>query len=151
MLLTVALAAAASGNLAGYAIGRWGGRRLLERIASAARLAKMEDLFQRRGGVVVGFGRFVDGLRQLAGIAAGSLDMGFATFFAWNLAGAIAWVTFWGAGTYLFDRDFARLSLLVHRFRPLALALAVAGVLLAIRWLRREAPPDPPATPAPPG
>ena len=137
MLLVVALVAAAGGNLAGFAIGRYGGRRVLERIGAGERLNKMEALFRRRGGVVVGFGRFVDGLRQLAGIAAGSLEMPFATFFVWNLIGAVAWVGFWGLGVFLFDRDFAAIALLFHRFRPLAIALAVLGVVLVIVWLRR--------------
>ncbi len=136
-VVTTALIAAATGNLIGFAIGRWGGRRILERIAGGARLARMEALFERRGGVVVGFGRFVDGLRQLAGIAAGSLGMSFATFFAWNLAGAVAWAGFWGGGTYLFERDFAQIAAAVHRVRPLAIAVVVLAVIAGIRWLRR--------------
>lgn len=148
VLLVTALVAAITGNLAGFAIGRYGGRRILERISSAARLAKMESLFQRRGGLVVAFGRFVDGLRQIAGIAAGSLDMRLATFLTWNLVGAVAWVGFWGGGAYLFERDFATIAALFHRFRALAIGLALLGVLLAIRWLRRGA--QEPLT-APPG
>lgn len=135
-VLLTALLAAAAGNTVGFALGRWGGRRLLERIAGGARLARMEALFQRRGGVVVGFGRFVDGLRQLAGVAAGSLGMSFATFFTWNLLGAVAWVGFWGGGTYLFDRDFASIAAVLHRFRPVAITVVVLLVVLGIRWLR---------------
>lgn len=135
-VLAAAVLAAAAGNMVGFAIGRWGGRRLLERIAGGTRLAKMEALFERRGGFVVGFGRFVDGLRQLAGVAAGSLGMTFGKFFAWNLAGALAWVGFWGGGTYLFERDFASIAAVVHRFRPLVIALVLLAVVLGIRWLR---------------
>jgi len=145
VLLVTALVAATTGNLAGFYIGRFGGRRILERIGAGPRLEKMAALFERRGGVVVGFGRFVDGLRQLAGIAAGSLGMDLATFFAWNLLGAVAWVAFWGVGAFLFERDFAAIAGLFHRFRPFAIALAVLGVVLAIRWLRRGATPPPQA------
>jgi len=145
-LLANAVCAAAGGNLLGYAIGRVGGHRILERIASPRRLAEMEGLFQRRGGTVVGFGRFVDGLRQLSGIAAGSLNMNLATFFAWNLGGAVVWVGFWGGGAFLFERHVTELSAVFHHLRPLALGLAAIGVVVALRWLRR--PPDP-ATPAP--
>jgi membrane protein DedA with SNARE-associated domain len=135
-VLATAVVAATAGNLVGFAIGRFGGRRLLERVAGGARLARMEALVQRRGGVVVGFGRFVDGLRQLAGVAAGSLGMSFATFFVWNLVGAVAWVGFWGGGSFLFDRDFASIAAVVHRFRAVAIAVVVLGIVLGIRWLR---------------
>ena len=141
-LLATAVCAAAGGNLAGYAIGRFGGHRLLERIASPQRLAQMEGLFERRGGVVVGFGRFADGLRQLAGIAAGSLNMDLVTFFAWNLFGAVVWVTFWGAGAFFFERHVTQLSAVFHHLRPIALGLAAIGVVIALRWLRRPADPS---------
>lgn len=135
-VLVTALVAAATGNLIGFAIGRYGGRRILERVAGGARLARMEALFERRGGVVVGFGRFVDGLRQLAGIAAGSLGMSFGTFFTWNLAGAVAWAGFWGGGAYLFERDFAQIAAYVHHVRPIAIAVVAIAVIAGIRWLR---------------
>lgn len=136
ILLGTALVAAAAGNLVGFAIGRYGGHRVLARFCAPERLQKMEDLFERRGGVVVGFGRFVDGLRQLAGIAAGSLEMHFATFFVWNLVGAVAWVGFWGAGAFFFERDFATIVHLFHRFRPVAIAGVVIAVVFLVRWLR---------------
>jgi len=142
-VLAAAVLAAAAGNTVGFAIGRWGGRRLLDRVAGGARLAKMEALFERRGGVVVGFGRFVDGLRQLAGVAAGSLGMSFGKFFAWNVVGALAWVGFWGGGTFLFERDFASIAATVHRFRLLAIGVVLVAVVLGVRWLRRGATPAP--------
>lgn len=148
LVLATAVCAAAGGNLAGYAIGRLGGHRVLERIASPRRLAQLEGLFERRGGVIAGFGRFVDGLRQLSGIAAGSLDMDLATFFAWNLLGAVVWVAVWGAGAFCFERHVTQLSAVFHHLRPIALGLAAIGVLIALRWLTRPAdasdasPPD---------
>lgn len=142
LVLATAVCAAAGGNLAGYAIGRLGGHRVLERIASPQRLAKMERLFERRGGVVAGFGRFVDGLRQLSGIAAGSLNMDLVTFFAWNLGGAVLWVAFWGVGAFLFERHVTQLSAVFHHLRPLALGLAAIGVVIALRWLRRPGDPS---------
>ncbi len=147
LVLATAVCAAAGGNLTGYALGRLGGRPVLERIASPQRLARMESLFERRGGMVVGFGRFVDGLRQLAGIAAGALNMDLVTFFAWNLGGAVIWVAFWGGGAFLFERHVTQLSAVFHHLRPIALGLAAIGVVITLRWLRR--PPDPADT-APP-
>jgi membrane protein DedA with SNARE-associated domain len=147
VLLITALLGAAGGNLAGFAIGRYGGHRVLARFCAADRLHKMEDLFARRGGVVVGFGRFVDGLRQIAGIAAGSLGMSFTTFFVWNLIGAVVWVGFWGFGAYLFERDFESIAQFFHHARPVALVLALLVVVLALWWMRRT--PDKSSDPAP--
>lgn len=148
VLLATAIVASASGTLVGFAIGRIGGRRALERIASRERLAKIEALFERRGGVVVGGGRFVDGLRQLAGIVAGSLDMSFTTFFAWNLAGATLWAGSWGAGAFFFERHATELSALLHHYRTLAIALAAIGLALGVLWLSRGGRRAGGATPA---
>ncbi len=147
LVLATAVCAAAGGNLAGYAIGRLGGHRVLERIASPQRLAQMEKLFERRGGIVAGFGRFLDGLRQLSGIAAGSLNMDLVTFFGWNLIGAVVWVGFWGAGAFFFERHVTQLSAVFHHLRPIALGLAAIGVVIALRWLRRPADPSDPGAP----
>lgn len=146
LLLPTATAASAAGNLAGFYIGRWAGRRILDRIAAGPRRAKMEGLFQRHGGLVVALGRFVDGTRQLGAIAAGSLGMTAVTFFTWNLLGAVVWVGFCGLGGFWFARDFAKLALLFHRVRPLAFAAALLFVALALRWLARGAQPRSNAT-----
>ncbi len=137
LLLPTATVASAAGNLAGFYIGRWAGRRILGRIAAGPRLAKMEGLFQRHGGLIVAFGRFVDGTRQLGAIVAGSLGMTAATFFIWNLLGAVVWVGFWALGAFWFARDFAQLALLFHHLWPLAFGAALLVVALALRWLAR--------------
>lgn len=137
LLLATAVLASAGGNLAGFYLGRWGGRRLLERIGAGPRLAKMEGLVQRRGGVLVGFGRFVDGTRQLAAIVAGSLDMKASTFFAWNVLGAFLWGGLWSLGPVLFERDAAQIALFFESARPVAIAAALLLLVLGLRWLVR--------------
>lgn len=135
-LLATAFAASASGTLAGWAIGVSGGRRLLARFAGQ-RLAQIEGLFARFGGGVVAFGRFVDGARQLAGLAAGSLGMPLASFLLWNTLGALLWVVFWGAGSWAFTRDFHVIAAAAHRARwPL---IATAAILAAgvLAWIAR--------------
>ena len=74
-LVATALAAAALGNAAGFEIGRRGGRPLLLRFARGDRLARIEAIFRRSDAALVSLGRFVDGARQLNGIAAGALGM----------------------------------------------------------------------------
>jgi membrane protein YqaA with SNARE-associated domain len=76
LLLILVTTAATVGNSIGYAIGRWGGRRALNKLnVNPQRQQRLDDLFKRRGGVVILLARFLDGLRQLNGIVAGVLQI----------------------------------------------------------------------------
>ncbi|HEY8517126.1 MAG TPA: DedA family protein [Candidatus Binatia bacterium] len=136
-LLVVAVLASAAGNLVGFWLGRVGGRRILDKIGAGPRLERMEKLFQRRGGVLVAFGRFVDGTRQLAGIVAGSLDMPSGTFFAWNVLGAVAWAVTWSLGPVLLEEHLGQLAAVMHAYRRLFLLAGLVAVVLGVLWLRR--------------
>lgn len=100
-LLLAACVAAITGDNVGYAIGRFGGRRLVFRYGryvfiTEQRLSKAEKFFQRFGGVVVIVARFLAGLRQLNGIIAGTVKMSWWRFLTYNMLGAALWVGFWG-------------------------------------------------------
>lgn len=141
-LLALAFVASAGGTLLGWGIGRFGGRRLLERVAGP-RLDRLEATCRRRGGVLVAFGRFVDGARQLAGIAAGALGMPLAPFLWWNLVGAVTWVGVWGIGSFVLERNAHTLIDAYRRIGPMAaiaiLALAAAVLLWLVRGRRAAA------------
>jgi len=137
-LLILVTAAAILGNSVGYAIGRWGGRAALEKLkVNPERQQRFDDLFKRRGGMVILLARFLDGFRQLNGIVAGVLRMPWWIFTAYNVAGAILWTCAWGLGTYYLGRDIHVIAALFHRHRLLLLALgAVIVVALAAYLLR---------------
>ena len=136
-LLVVALLAAALGNTAGWLIGRAGGRPLLQRFAHGGRLARVERLFTRWGPRILALGRFVDGLRQINGLAAGALGMPRGEFLLWNAIGALLWVGFWGFGAYGFGRDFDGIASLAHRARPFLGPSVLIGVALLLFYLVR--------------
>ena len=136
-LLGVAVVAAAGGNALGWLIGSWGGRPLLQRFAQGERLERVELLFARWGSRVVALGRFVDGLRQINGLAAGALGMERRPFLLWNAVGAALWVGFWGLGAYGFGRDFHKILWVAHRARPFLLPLVLLGSALLLIYLRR--------------
>lgn len=105
-LLPAIFLGAVLGDCTGYAIGRYGGRRLLLRYGhfvklTPERLASLEDQFRRRGVYIVMSARFVVILRQLNGLIAGSAGMKFRRFLLANIVGAAAWTAVWGAGPYL--------------------------------------------------
>jgi membrane protein DedA with SNARE-associated domain len=97
----VAVAASAGaivGDSIGYAIGRRGGRPLLERLGrrfpahlGPPQLARAEQTFQKWGVWAVFFGRFIALLRILAGPLAGALRVPYPKFLMANAAGGIIW------------------------------------------------------------
>lgn len=102
----VVWAAAVLGDSTGYWIGRFGGRPLLRRYGwlvrlTPERLTYMEDLFRRRGPLIVAGARFVVILRQLNGLVAGSMSMSWWHFVVANMVGAALWAGVWSLGPYL--------------------------------------------------
>lgn len=137
-ILFLAIAAAIIGNSMGYAIGRWGGRAVLKKLkVNAARQQRFEDIFERRGGIVILVARFVDGLRQLNGIVAGVMQMPWWTFTAYNTAGAVLWSCVWGLGTYYLGRDIHVVADVFHRHRRLLYALSATAVMILLAALLR--------------
>lgn len=133
-LLFAGAMGSAGGVAAGWAIGRYGGRRLLERFAGP-RLARLELLFVRYGGAVVAFGRFIDGVRQLSGLASGALGVPFGLMLAWDVFGALVWTSFWGLGAYWIGRDFTEMNHLWREAGPVALTLTIVLVAGVIGWI----------------
>jgi membrane protein DedA with SNARE-associated domain len=140
-----AFAAAILGDNVGYAIGRFGGRPLVLRFGryvrvTEERLDKAEAFFARHGGKIVVVARFVEGLRQVNGIIAGTSEMAWPRFLMFNAIGAALWVGCWIAVGYLAGDH---ISTIYHQFNRYALylvaaALAVAVALVARRLIRRR-------------
>ena len=145
-LLLLAWAAAVIGQTIGWAIGYWGGHRLLARHGgrvgiTAAQLARVESVFDRYGDLVVIFARFIVVLRQLNGIVAGTLEMGWARFLLLNAVGAALWVGWWGALAYWLGQSVFEFVRGIGRIEPLLFALAalvLAIVAARIVWRRRR-------------
>jgi membrane protein DedA with SNARE-associated domain len=144
-LLACAWAAAVLGDNIGFAIGHFGGRRLVVRYAARigitdARLDKVEQFFERFGGEVVLIARFFAIARQLNGIVAGTVGMNWWRFLVYNAIGAALWVGAWGGGVYALGERLGAFAPWIHRFGYLALGLvAVALVAGAVLHWRRSA------------
>ncbi len=136
----IAVLASTAGSAIGYAIGVYGGRPLAERygkyvMLTAERLDKTEDFFRRRGWAVVLLGRFVEGVRQAAGIIAGISEMRFPLFLTYTLVGAALWVATWSAVGELAGDHVTTIS---HYATYVAEGLAFIVVLLIIRAVLRS-------------
>lgn len=104
-VLLAAAGGAFIGDNAGYWVGRRLGLPLLSKHGSRVgiderRLKLGRYLFDRHGGKVVFFGRFVALLRTLAALLAGVNHMSWPRFFAFNLAGGVLWSLVFGLGGY---------------------------------------------------
>lgn len=139
LLLLLVTAAATLGNSLGYAIGRWGGRVVLNKLkVNPQRQQRLDDLFKRRGGPVILLARFLDGLRQLNGIVAGVMTLPWWTFTAYNVAGAILWTCAWGLGTYYLGRDVHVIVAFFHRHARLLYWLSVTAFVALLVYLLRS-------------
>ena len=131
----IAFVAAVAGDNVGYAIGRAGGRGLVERygkwvLLTADRLDRAEKFFERHGGKVVSIARFVEGLRQLNGIIAGTMEMHWARFLLFNAIGAAVWVGVWTSLGYVAGDHVETVA---HYFTYFAIGLAVV-VVAVVGW-----------------
>ena len=138
-VIAAASAGAIVGDNLGYAIGHWGGFRLLVRFGgrigfNAGRIKIARYLFQRFGGPVVFFGRFVSILRTYAAFLAGTTRMRWRRFIAYNAAGGVLWATLYGTAAYVLGKAVDTFS------RPLTVGFAIAGVgaiLVGLFFVRR--------------
>jgi membrane protein DedA with SNARE-associated domain len=141
IVLVIAFAAAGAiiGDNLGFAVGHWGGYRLLRRYGryirlDEGRLKLGQYLFRKHGGKVVFFGRFVSILRTYAAFLAGTNRMPWRRFFAFNAAGGIVWSILYGTGAYLLGTQIHNLSRTATIvFGALAVIAIVAGILVLRR------------------
>ena len=132
------------GDNIGYLGGRMLGRRLVWRYGakiglSAERLNKIEKIFARYGPVTVVFARFVNVLRQLNGVIAGTMNMDWWRFLTFNAFGGALWVLAWVAAGLCLGSHGASIAALLHKagllgaFALLAALTAVAGYFVCRR------------------
>ena len=129
------------GDSFGYAIGRKGGRRLLERRGkwvgvTREQLAKADRYFARHGARTVFVGRFVALLRILAGPLAGASEMPYHRFLAANVAGAFAWATTMATMAYFFGKPVAAFASSIGVWALVAIAVFLLARFVFARWRR---------------
>jgi membrane protein DedA with SNARE-associated domain len=135
-----AAAGAIIGDNIGFALGRYGGAKLLVRYGHKVRLHEGRLrigiwLFRHHGGKVVFWGRFVSILRTYSAFLAGANRMSWPRFTFFNAAGGIVWAIVFGLGYYLFGDILERLSTTID------IGLGVLGALSIVAfvvWLRRR-------------
>jgi len=98
LVIVLAILGEVLGSLAGYAIGRYGGRPLVDKFGKYLLLThkdldRADAWFARRGEPVVLFGRFIPLLRSFVSFAAGLGEMAPGRFIVFTVIGCAVWCT----------------------------------------------------------
>jgi membrane-associated protein len=140
-IIVVGTLATTAGGELGFALGRYGGRPLIERYRDIFSIrpetvARGEQLFERYGAPTVFLARFLFGLRVLASLLAGALQMPQRKFAVFNFLGAAVWVTAICSVGYLFGSHWERLA---HDLKRLDLVAGIVVVVVALfLWWRKR-------------
>jgi membrane protein DedA with SNARE-associated domain len=144
VVILVAVLGAIIGDNIGFAVGHFGGRPLVERFGkyvflTPTRLEHAERYFDRHGGKIVTIARFIEGLRQLNGLLAGIIGMGWAKFLAFNALGAVLWVCTWAGLGFYAGENIVEIYAAFERYKWYVIAaLAVVVAVLVTRRVRRR-------------
>ncbi|MGH8988342.1 MAG: DedA family protein [Acidimicrobiales bacterium] len=141
VIFAVAAAAAILGDTTGYWIGDKGGYRLVYRYGRYVKLDESKIkvaryLFDRRGGAVIFFGRFVSILRTYAAFLAGTTRMRYRRFLFFNAAGGIFWAALYAFLAYYAGSFLSTASTPFEiGFASLAVVFIVSGLLVLRRHM----------------
>jgi membrane protein DedA with SNARE-associated domain len=134
IIIAAAAAAAIIGDNIGFALGRWGGYRILRRYGKYVRFDQRRlkiglYVFREHGGKVVFIGRFIAVLRTYAAFLAGTNRMRWPRFLGFNAAGGITWAVVVGLTYYYIG------SAVSHVRGPLDIILGGIAILVVIGFL----------------
>jgi membrane protein DedA with SNARE-associated domain len=135
------------GALLGWALGRWGGRTLVERHGrwlhlNADNFARAERWFARHGRAAVFLGRLTPVVRSFISVPAGAFETPLGMYTVLTLAGSAIWCFGFAAAGWALGSNYHTLD---HAFTVLEVvlvaAIVIAGVVWMVRRRRRRAEP----------
>jgi membrane protein DedA with SNARE-associated domain len=142
--ISLVVAAASAGAVIGDNIGYWFGREFgYELLLRFGRYIHFDQrkmklgmyLFQKHGGKVVFFGRFVAVLRAFAALLAGINQMDWRRFLLFNIAGGVTWSTLLGLAGYNLGKEARHL---LGKAGIVILVVAAALLVVAFIAIRRN-------------
>lgn len=131
---------ALAGTSVGFVLGRWGGEKLLLRLAgrvgqSPERVQRLRSEFAAHGGAWLFVGRFISGLRNVTGLIAGASGMSVKRFLPISAAAGMAWALANALGYYWFGHALAR----ADTWLQITLVCAgLAWLVVSLGMLRRQ-------------
>jgi membrane protein DedA with SNARE-associated domain len=144
-VVVVATVANLVGSLIIYAVGYYGGRRLVVRYGRYVRIKEhhletADSWFERRGALAVFVTRMLPGVRSLISLPAGVSRMPIGSFSLYTTLGSIPWNLALAYLGYLFGENWTQLERYLRRGDLIIIALGVCAVLvlLALAWWHRR-------------
>ena len=140
------------GDNIAYLIGRAAGRPLVEKVlrGNTEQLDKVQEQFDKRGGIFIIIGRFVPGGRTAVAVGAGILHFNWVQFIIYDAIAAVIWafqaaIPGFIGGSLIQDRPW-----LAMIFGFALSALMAGGIALFQRWWdrRKHVPVEVPIQPA---
>ena len=139
----VALAGAVGcvlGSLVAYAVGAWGGRRLVQKygrylLISQRDLALADRWFERHGDIIILVGRLLPVVRTFIAFPAGVARMAMSKFIIYTFVGSLIWCWALAWVGQRLGEHWDTLGTYFHRFDALIAVLILAG---AVWWVWRH-------------
>jgi membrane-associated protein len=142
-VLALSAAGAIIGDQIGYALGRWGGRRLTRRLAGLVggekRIEEAEEWLKRREGAGVFLSRWLlTPLGPVVNLTAGATEYPWPRFLLYDVLGEALWVALYVLLGKLFSDRVQALSDMLGDLTWAVLALVAAVILgaLLLKYLR---------------
>jgi membrane protein DedA with SNARE-associated domain len=137
LVIVVAVLGELCGSAAGYAIGRFGGRPLVDRVGRYVLLTKKdldraEAWFDGKGESVVLFGRLVPLVRSFISLAAGLAEMALGKFSVMTVIGCTIWCGALAGIGYSLGSSWHHVITAFSWAGYLALALVVVAIVLVL-------------------
>jgi len=141
LLIVLLVVAAVLGDAVNYSVGSYFGPKVFgweqSRFFNKAAFDRTHEFYERHGGITIVVARFLPFVRTFAPFVAGVAQMSYPKFAAYNVAGAILWVTSLTGIGYLFGNT----EWVKANFQWVTLAMIVIPGLPAVfevlrHWLR---------------
>ena len=130
--LIVFYAAAILGNTSNYWIARFFGTRIIDsgkvKALTPERMAKLDNYFEKYGGLTIVITRFMPFFRTFAPFIAGTGHMNFGKFTFFNAIGGISWVSLFVLVGYF----FGGVPFVQEHFEMIILGIVAVSVMPAI-------------------
>ncbi len=130
--LIVFYVAAILGNTSNYWIARFFGKRIIDsgkvKALTPERMRKLDEFFEKFGGLTIVITRFMPFFRTFAPFIAGTGHMNFAKFTLFNSVGGVAWVSLFVLVGYF----FGGVPFVQDHFEAIILGIVGVSVLPAL-------------------
>jgi len=144
-VLLSGIAGAIAGDQLGYALARWGGRRLVKRITDhiggAEMIEKAETFTRKWGGAGIFFSRWlITPLGPWLNVTSGIASYSWPRFVLWDVLGEILWVVLYVMLGYTFSDRVQAIAEILGNLAWVILGLIVVVILgwKIVQYLRSQ-------------